>query len=97
MTNTQRDAARAKAGELLARMRTDPEFIQQLRADPRATLAAAGMPADVVDEAVDSLGLGPEEAIGHARATSRNNYGPLPARLETIWMDAQDEDGGSPQ
>ena len=97
MESSQRDKAREKAREILGRMKSDPGFIQQLRDDPRATLAAAGMPADVLDEAVDSLGLGPEEAIGHARATSRNNYGPLPARLETIWLDALDEDDGSPQ
>ena len=89
MTNTQRDAARAKAGELLARMRTDPEFIQQLRADPRATLAAAGMPADVLDEAVEGLGLSPEVA-GHGR-----NLG-APQSIwaapdQTIWGEAQAE------
>ena len=94
MSDTQRTAARAKAREILARMKSDPGFIQHLRDDPRATLAAAGMPADVLDEAVDGLGLGPEaEVAGHSIAFSRpSSRGPV---MGTIWVEAQEEETGT--
>ena len=89
MESSQREKAREKAREILGRMKSDPGFIQQLRDDPRATLAAAGMPADVLDEAVEGLGLSPEVA-GHGR-----NLG-APQSIwaapdQTIWGEAQAE------
>ncbi len=91
MESSQRDKAREKAREILGRMKSDPGFIQQLRDDPRATLAAAGMPADVLDEAVEGLGLGPEVA-GHGRKLG-SPQGPQSiwaAPDQTIWGEAQE-------
>ena len=90
MSDTHRTAARDTARQILSRMRTDPGFVQQLRADPRGALASAGMPADVLDEAVDGLGLGPDdEVVGHS--IKRSRLGPM---MGTIWLEAQDETEG---
>jgi hypothetical protein len=89
MPDTQRKAARDKAREIMRRMQTDAGFVEQLRRDPHGTLAAAGMPADVLDEAADGLGLGPEdEAAGHLRNPTR--YGG--SKAKSIWAAALAEE-----
>jgi hypothetical protein len=88
---TERGVARQKAREILAKMRTDPAFVQQLRDDPRGTLAAAGMPATFLGEAVDGLGLGSEdEAAGHGVQWSRPSSRVL--ATEGLWAEAAQEE-----
>jgi hypothetical protein len=45
--------ARKRADELGARAAGDPEFRERLANDPRGTLAAAGIPDELIDEIVD--------------------------------------------
>jgi hypothetical protein len=80
---TQRRVARQKAREILARMRTDSGFIEQLQANPRGTLAAAGMPADVLDEAVSNLDLDTDEVTGQLMLV--RSY-----RCRAIWQEARE-------
>jgi hypothetical protein len=87
MNETQSAIARQHAKAIIARMHVDSAFIDQLIADPRATLAAAGMPADLLDASVEDLGIGPEdETVGHARPTSKTRF-----RYRTIWAEALSE------
>jgi hypothetical protein len=91
VNDTQRKLARDKAREIMQRMRTDSIFMEQLKSDPRGTLAAAGMPADVLDQAVADLGLGQEdEAAGHARPATRNWS--HAAAAHSIWAEALEEE-----
>jgi hypothetical protein len=90
VTDTQRAVAREKAREITARMRTDPNFIKQLQEDPRGTLAAAGMPADVLDEAVAGLGLD-ADVEGHGRRlTAPQSIWAMPD--QSIWAEAQEDE-----
>lgn len=54
MSNTSYDVeqARTMVMDIAARAQSDPAYKQQLRADPRATLLAAGLPTAAVDEAI---------------------------------------------
>ena len=90
MSDTQRTAARDKAREILTRMRSDPAFVKQLREDPRGTLAAAGMPADVLDEAVNGLGLD-ADVEGHGRRLG-GDQSIWAAPDDSIWAEAQQGD-----
>jgi hypothetical protein len=91
MSDKQRDIARQKAREIMQRMRTDPAFVRQLQDDPQGTLAAAGMPADVLNEAVDGLGLGPDDDVaGHSVPQSRPSGRFLPRA--GIWAEAAQEE-----
>jgi len=43
---------RARAEEIAARVRSDPDFVRQLLSNPRATLEQAGLPPDSVNDVI---------------------------------------------
>jgi hypothetical protein len=58
-TPSQQDVGqiRAQVTDLAVRAKTDSAFMQQLKADPRGALVAAGLPAGAVDDVLHEEGV----------------------------------------
>jgi hypothetical protein len=59
---------RRTAQEIVQRAKSDPDFIQQVKAAPEQTLVAAGLPAGVLPDFLTEQGY-QAEVSGYARCT----------------------------
>jgi hypothetical protein len=76
MSTQDMDQIRQRGIELLDRAKSDPAFVEQIKSDPRGTLAAAGLPANAVQEFMVGAqergvpGLDEDEVAGYAAGNS---------------------------
>jgi hypothetical protein len=76
MSTQDMDQIRDRGMELLDRAKNDPKFVEQIKADPRGTLTAAGLPASAVAEFLVGAqehgvpGMEEEEVAGYAAGNS---------------------------
>ncbi len=60
MSNFDREKVRTQCAELAARIKTDPAFKEQVINDPSGTLTAQHLPADVIPDFLQEVGIAPE-------------------------------------
>ncbi len=60
MSNVDREKVRALCNELSARMQADPAFKAQVTSDPAGTLTAYNLPAEVIPDFLQEVGIGAE-------------------------------------
>jgi hypothetical protein len=76
MSTQDTDQIRERGMELLNRAKSDPKFVEQIKADPQGALTAAGLPASAVAEFLVGAqehgvpGMEEEEVAGYLAGNS---------------------------